>query len=186
LGISTHSPRLTQVSLAVISPQFSHRSCDPPPPRGCERERERERDPQSATIAREGCPIAKGGGERGTDLEVVGEVGVVAALARPQVGDAVQLRAHVQRVEHHRHPLAWSPRVRASSAPRFAADVDEEGGGSGVCFATSCGFWPAGEWNGRDGTGIRCRRAGTPLPSVKRWARMPFRLKRGPHRTTEG
>ena len=39
--------------------------------------------------------------EGDTDLEVVGEVGVVAAAAGLQVGEAVQLRAHQQRVVHH-------------------------------------------------------------------------------------
>lgn len=118
------------MDLAVTSPQFSHLSCDPA--------QKRASKPRSAPFTIDmrgtGADQAKGGeGNADTDLEVVGEVGVVAAAAGLQVGEAVQLRAHQQRVVHHlrrvllarfRAPGSVDGRVRSD-----AADGDEEGQG---------------------------------------------------------
>lgn len=58
--------------------------------------------PFAIDMRRTGADRAKGGeGNGDTDLEVVGEAGVVAAAAGLQVGEAVQLCAHQKRVVHH-------------------------------------------------------------------------------------
>lgn len=86
-----------------------------------------------------GADRAKGGeGNGGTDLEVVGEVGVVAAAAGLQVGEAVQLRAHQQRVVHHLR-CRLPPRVRAPGSgfgQTPPTETKRGKGNGGFCFAS--------------------------------------------------
>ena len=79
--------------------------------------------------------------EGDTDLAVVGEVGVVAAAAGLQVGEAVQLRAHQQRVVHHLGRLGsllgLGLPLGSGPPPPTETETKRRKGRRGFCFAPS-------------------------------------------------
>ena len=98
--------------------------------------------------------------EGDTDLEVVGEVGVVAAAAGLQVGEAVQLRAHQQRVVHHLGRLGsllgLGLPLGSGPPPPTETETKRRKGRRGFCFGSPCGLRSARLRNetGRNRTGI--------------------------------
>jgi len=114
-----------------------------------------EREGQSEPIEPEG-----GEGKGNTDLEVVGEVGVIAAAAGLQVGEAVQLRAHQQRVVHHLGRLGsllgLGLPLGSGPPPPTETETKRRKGRRGFCFASPCGLRSARLRNGtgRNRTGI--------------------------------